>query len=82
MGKYFGITAALALIAAVGFSGGAVNLFFPESAAPEASTSSPESPVAALSFPLPFSVSITQSGDGIDEPRTRFYVAKSVREGK
>lgn len=75
-----GITASLAVIAYVGFVGGAVNFFFPESAAPEAmDSSSPESPVAALSFPLPYSATVTQSGDGIAEPRTRFYISPSIK---
>jgi hypothetical protein len=83
MGPALGITAALTLIFAIGFGCGLVDLVVPESAAPEVSdSSSPESPVAALSFPIPYSATVTQSGDGIAEPRTRFYVAKSVKEAK
>jgi hypothetical protein len=82
MGPALGITAALTLIFAISFGCGLVDLVVPESAAPEAVTSSPESPVAALSFPIPYSATVTQSGDGIAEPRTRFYVAKSVKEAK
>lgn len=81
MGKYVGIVAALALIAYVGFTGGLIEFFFP--AAPQASAS-PSSPDAVLpfSFPLPYAATVTQSGDGIAEPRTRFYIAKSVKEAK
>jgi hypothetical protein len=35
--------------------------------------------VIQLSHPLPYSASITQSGDGIAEPRTRFYIPTSAR---
>jgi hypothetical protein len=77
MGPLTGIAAALALIAYLGFWGGLVEFFFP--AAPQVPPSSPEAALP-LSFPLPYAATVTQSGDGIDEPRTRFYIAKSVRE--
>jgi tetrahydromethanopterin S-methyltransferase subunit C len=38
--------------------------------------------VDTLSHPLPYSATVTQSGDGIAEARTRFYISKSVREAK
>lgn len=38
--------------------------------------------VILLSHPLPYAATVTQSGDGIAEPRTRFYVAKSVKEAQ
>lgn len=52
--------------------------------APQASVGSPSpsQPAALFSFPLDYSASVTQSGNGIAEPRTRFYVAKSVREAQ
>lgn len=31
-------------------------------------------PTLPLSFPIPYDATVTQSGYGIDEPRTRFYV--------
>lgn len=75
MGKYIGILGALALIAYVGFVGGLVDFFFPEQ---EAAVALPE----RWDFPIPYSATVTQSGDGIAEPRTRFYVARSVREAR
>jgi hypothetical protein len=35
--------------------------------------------VGALSHPLPYAATVTQSGDGIKEPRTRFYVPTSAK---
>lgn len=37
--------------------------------------------VAATTFahPLPYAATVTQSGDGIDEPRTRYYIPRSAR---
>ena len=79
MGKYIGIAGALGLIAYVGFVGGLVDYFFPPQA--EVAIPSPRGePAAVLSFPIPYSATVTQYGDGIKEPRTRFYVARSVRE--
>jgi hypothetical protein len=86
MGPLTGITAALALIGYLGFSAGLIDFFFPP-AAPQASTpppssSGPGSAALPFSFPIPYSATVQQSGDGIAEPRTRFYVAKSVKEAK
>jgi ABC-type phosphate transport system substrate-binding protein len=52
-----------------------------ESHAPQAPSvngkgSSSSQPAALLSFPLDYSASVTQSGDGIAEPRTRYYSAE------
>jgi hypothetical protein len=83
MGPLAGILAALALIAYLGFWGGLVEFFFP--AAPQASASPSSSfevdgsAALPLSFPLPYAATVTQSGDGIDEPRTRFYVSTSTK---
>lgn len=87
MGPLAGITAAIALIAYVGFSGGLIDLSFPESNAPQAPavTGNPSSsgqPAALLSFPIPYDATITQSGPGITEPRTRFYVSTSTKEAQ
>ena len=80
MGKYIGIIGALALIAYVGLVGGLADFFFPPQA--EVAESSSLGEPAAFSFPIPYSATITQYGDGIKEPRTRFYVARSVREAE
>lgn len=36
-------------------------------------------PAALLSIPLPYTATITQYGDGISQPRTRFYVPKEKK---
>lgn len=76
---------ALLLIAALGVLYGVTVFVFSldKSPAPQASvgSSSPGQPAALFSFPLDYSASVTQSGAGIAEPRTRFYVA-GKREGK
>lgn len=74
MGQAVGIIGALALVAYVGLSGGLVNLVFGEE--PEI-VAIPEELLSAhvgLSHPLAFDISVTQSGQGIDEPRTRYLV--------
>jgi hypothetical protein len=73
-GPAAGILAALALVAYVGFSGGLVNLVFGEE--PEIAFVDPDLLAAhvGLSHPLPYDVSIMQSGYGITEPRTRYLV--------
>lgn len=85
MGPLVGITAALALIGYLGFSAGLIDFFFPP-AAPQASAShsslEPGSAVLPFSFPIPYSATVQQSGDGIAQPRVRFYVAKSTKEAK
>jgi hypothetical protein len=35
---------------------------------------------ARLSHPLPYTATVTQYGDGIREPRTRYYVPRRARE--
>lgn len=78
-----GITASLALITYLGTVGALADLLFPPQE--PFTLSSPRGEPAAVSlleFPIPYAATITQSGDGIDEPRTRFYVARSVREAK
>lgn len=78
--KYLGIAAAIALIAYMGTVGALAEYIIPPQA--EVASSSLGEPAAVLSFPIPYSATVTQSGDGIAEARTRFYVAKSVREAE
>lgn len=44
--------------------------------------SSPSQPAALFSFPVDYSASVTQYGDGIKMPRTRFYIASSKKGAK
>jgi hypothetical protein len=90
MGPALGITAALALIAYVGFAGGLIDLLFPEQpqltpadylAAHMMFMSGYERALIGLDrqHPLPYTATVTQSGPGITEPRTRFYIAKGAQ---
>jgi hypothetical protein len=73
MGKYVGITAALALIAYIGVTHGIVDLFLPEQ--PPVLVAPAASGVKAppLLLPLQCDAWIVQSGDGIATPRARCY---------
>jgi hypothetical protein len=73
MGKYVGITAALALIAYIGVTHGIVELFLPEQ--PPVLVAPAASGVKAppLLLPLQCDAWIVQSGDGIATPRARCY---------
>lgn len=82
-----GIIGAVAMLALM--FGGAVLVLSLEKNAPQApavtgkgSPPSSLSQPAALSFPIPYSATVTQSGDGIKEPRTRFYVSRAVKEAE
>lgn len=77
MGHIVGIVAAVMLIIAIGASTGVVDFFFPPPQEPLVSPSLSEP--AAFSSPIPYAATVTQSGDGISEPRTRFYVPMSKR---
>jgi hypothetical protein len=44
--------------------------------------SSLSQPAALLSHPIPYSATVRQSGDGITEPRIRYYVSTSTKEAK
>lgn len=79
---------ALLLVGTLGAVYGVTALVFSldKSPAPQApavtgkgSPSSPSQPAALFSFPIDYSASVTQYGDGIKTPRTRFYIATSKK---
>jgi hypothetical protein len=47
---------------------------------PERGPTEAELRLIEFTFPIPYSATVRQSGDGIRQPQVRFYVAKSVRE--
>jgi hypothetical protein len=74
MGKYVGITAALALIACIGVSSRFVELVLPEqSSAVLVAPAASGVKAPPLLLPLQCDAWIVQSGDGIATPRARCY---------